>query len=118
MGEMAIGWRGAMKNLTPWTTKFMNLLIEWGRACWTARNGMIYGERCKRYTMERKRLQAEARVYLNAPKEEVLVQIENSRATRKNVRNLLKGEITNWILEQHHWRQKMMMLYMSNVFTV
>ena len=53
-----------------------------GRACWTARNGMIYGERCQRYSMERKRLKAEARVYLNAPKDEALVPIENSRATR------------------------------------
>ena len=43
---------------------------------------MIYGERRWRFTMERKRLQADARVYLNTPKEEALVPIENSRATR------------------------------------
>ena len=28
MGRMAIGWRSAMGKLKPWTTKFMNLLIE------------------------------------------------------------------------------------------
>ena len=77
------------------------LQVEWGRACWAARNEMIYGERRQRYTMERKILQAEARVYLNAPKEEGLVPIENSRATRKNVRNLPNVEIANWITEQH-----------------
>ena len=68
--------------------KLMILVIEWGRACWTAKTGMIYGERHQQYRMERNRLQAEARVYLNAPKEEALVPIENSRAMRKNVRNM------------------------------
>ena len=32
-----------MANLKPWMTKFMK--IEWGRAFWTARSGMICGER-------------------------------------------------------------------------
>ena len=38
-----------------WTTKFMNLMIEWGRSCWKARNVMIYGEKRQHYTMERKK---------------------------------------------------------------
>ena len=106
MGRMAIGWRSVTAKLKPWATKFMNLMIEWGRACWTARNGVIYGERRQRYTIERKRLQVEARVYLNAPKEEELVPNENSRATKKNVRNLPNVEIANWITEQRQLRQK------------
>ena len=36
----------------------------------------------------KERVQAKARVYLNAPKEEALVPIENSKAARKNVKNL------------------------------
>ena len=102
----AIGWRSATEKLKPWTTKFMNLMIEWSRSCWIARNGMIYRERCQRYTMERKSLQAEARVYLYARKEEALVPIENIRATRKNVRNLPNVEIANWRAEQRQLRQK------------
>ena len=105
MGRMATGWRSATEKLKPWTTKFMNHLIEWGRACWTARNGMNYVDRCHRYTMERKTLQAEAIVYLNALKEEALVPIENIRATRKNMRNLPNVEIANWIAEQRQRRQ-------------
>ena len=75
--------------------EFMNLMIEWGRSCWTARNGMIYRERRQRYTMERQILRVEARVYLNVPKEEALVPIENSRATTKNVRNMPNMEIAH-----------------------
>ena len=56
---------------------------------------MIYGERRLRYAMERIRLQAEARNYVYAPKEEALVPIENIRATRRNVRNLPNMEIAN-----------------------
>ena len=31
MGRMAIGWRSTTEKLKPWTTKCMNLMIEWGR---------------------------------------------------------------------------------------
>ena len=54
MGRMAIGWRSATEKVKPWITKCMNLMIEWERLCWTARNGMIYGEKRQRYTLERK----------------------------------------------------------------
>ena len=60
---------------------------------------MVYREKRKRYIVERKRLQEEARVYLYAPKEESLVPIENIRATRMNLRNLPNIEIANWISE-------------------
>ena len=94
--RMAIGWRSAAEKVKPWIRKFMNIMIEWGRSCWTARNGMIYGG----YTLERKRLQEEARVYLYAPKDESLVPIKNIKATRRSVRNLPNIEITNWIAVQ------------------
>ena len=106
MGRMAIGWRSATEKVKPWITKFMNLMIEWGRSCWTARNGMIFGEKRQRYTVERKRLQEMARVYLYAPKEESLVPIKNIKATRRSVRNLPNIEIANWIAEQKRARQK------------
>ena len=32
MGRMAVGWKSATATLKPWMTKFMNLMIEWGRA--------------------------------------------------------------------------------------
>ena len=70
-------------------------------------NGMIYGEKRQRYTLERKRLQEVARVYLYAPKEESLVPIKNIKATRRSVRNLPNIEIANWIAEQKRARQKM-----------
>ena len=96
MRRMAIGWRSAMENLKPWTTKFMSLMIEWGRTCWTTRNGMLYGERRQQYTMEQRGLQAGAKVYLNAPKEEVHLLIKNSRSKRKNMRNMPNVDIVNW----------------------
>ena len=104
-----------MEKLRPWTTKFMNLMIEWGRSCWAARNGMIYGEKRQRCTMERKRLQEEARVYLYTPKEESLVPIENFRATRMNLRNLPNIEIANWIAEQRQMRQNILQRRITNI---
>ena len=65
-----------------------------------AGNGMIYGKKHQHYTLERKRLQDEVRVYLYVPKEEALVLIENFRAMRTNLRNLSNIEIANWIAEQ------------------
>ena len=106
MGRMAIGWRRATEKLKLWTTKIMNLMIEWGRSCWTARNGMIYGEKWQHYTLERKILKEEARLYLYAPKEEALVPIGNIRATRKNVRNLPNIEIAFWIADQRQLRKR------------
>ena len=38
MGRIAIGWRSTTATLKLWTTKFMNLVIEQGRACWAVRN--------------------------------------------------------------------------------
>ena len=32
MGRMAIRWRSATEKVKPWITKFMNLMIEWGRS--------------------------------------------------------------------------------------
>ncbi len=95
MGRMAIGWRSATEKVKPWITKFMNLMIECGRSCWTVRNGMIFGEKRQWYTVERKRLQEMARVYLYAPKEESLVPIKNIKATRRSVKNLPNIEIAN-----------------------
>ena len=77
MGEMAIGWRITTEKLKPWITKFINLVIDWGQSRWTARKGMIYGKKCQHYTLERKTLQEEVRVYLYAPEDKSLVPIEN-----------------------------------------
>ena len=118
MGRMSVGWRSAMENLKLWMTKFMNLMIEWGRACWAARNGIIYRERHQQYAMNRKRLQTEVRVYLNAPNEEALVPIENSRATMKNVRNMPNVEIANWIAGQQQLRQKIQQKKITNIIVL
>ena len=93
----------------------MNLMIERGRSCWTARNEMIYGERCQHYTQERKRLQSEAREYLYTPKKEALGPIENIRATRKDVRNLPNVEIANWIADQRQRRQMIQQRRSTNI---
>ena len=116
MGRMAIRWRSAMEKVKPWITKFMNLMIEWWRSCSTNRNGIIYGEKQQCYTMERKQLQEEARMYLYVPKEESLVPIENIEATRMNVRNLPNIEIANWIAEQRQMRQKIRKRRTTNIF--
>ena len=79
---------------------------------------MIYGERRQQYTMERRRLQAEARVYLNAAKEEALVPIENIRSTRKNIRNMPNVEIANWIAGQRRWRQRILKKKMTNIIVL
>lgn len=67
----------------------------------------IRKHRRQRYTIERKSLQTEVRVYFNAPKEEALVPVENNRATRKNIRNMPNVEIANWIAGQRMRQKKM-----------
>ena len=79
---------------------------------------MVCSEKRQRYTLERKRLQEEARVYLYAPKEEALVPIENIRATRKNVRNLPNVEIANWIADQRQLRQKIRQRRRANIIVL
>ena len=79
---------------------------------------MIYGERRQRYTTERKRLRTEAILYLNALKEEALVPIKNSRATRKNVRNLPFIEIANFIAEQCQRRKKIRQRRRTNIIVL
>ena len=113
MGKMAIRWRCAMEKLKPWTTKFMNLMIEWGRSCWTTRNGMIYCKRCQRIGKEKTTKRGKS-IFV-CPKEEALVPIENIRAMRKNMRNLPNIEIANWIAEQHQLSQKMQQRKSTNI---
>ena len=68
--------------------------------------------------MERNRIQPETRLYPNATKEEALVPIENSRATRKNVRNLPNVEIANWLAEQRQRRQMIRQRRRTNIIVL
>ena len=42
---------------------FAILMMKWGRACWTSRNGTLYGEKPKIYAITRNRLMAKAKVW-------------------------------------------------------
>ena len=54
-------------------------------------------------------------MYLYVQKEELLVSIENFRATRTNLRNLPNKEIANWIAEQCQLRQKIRQRRSNNI---
>ena len=68
MRRMATRWKSAKEKLKPRTKKFMNLMIEWGRAGWTARNGMIYGERHQHCTLERKNISRGTSLFISQKK--------------------------------------------------
>ena len=67
------GWRNCGTERCQWATKLAILMMTWGKACWTSRNGTLFGEKKNSYAITRKRLLAEAKVWRTASIRERLV---------------------------------------------
>ena len=53
-----------------------HIWMEWGRACWSHRNSILYGERKDKYKSTRIRLKAEAQIWMEALSIETLIPIQ------------------------------------------
>ena len=106
LGYFTTSWRTSTENLEfPWVASCIRLFLDWGRACWTHRNNHLYGPSKKRHKQKRQRLQAEARVWLEAPKRESLVPLQRSARFRRDLTRATTETISTWLLKQQTLRK-------------
>ena len=106
LGFFTNSWRTSTEKLEyPWVSSCIRLFLEWGCACWTHRNNHLYGPSKKRHQQKRQRLQAEARVWLEAPKRESLVPLQRNARFRKDITRATTETISTWLLQQQTLRQ-------------
>ena len=86
--------------------KIYNLMIIWGRACLTSRNGTLYGEKKENYTITRKRLMAEVKVWRTATMLEPLIRNAHTRMEKKTLKTAASITIATWLDEMQDLRQK------------
>ena len=105
-GFFTNSWRTSTEKLDhPWVSSCTRLFLEWGRACWTHRNNQLYGLSKKQHQQKRQRLQAEARVWLAAPKRESLVPLQRNARFRKDITRATTETISTWLLQQQTLRR-------------
>ena len=106
LGYFTTNWRTSTENLEfPWVASCIRLFLAWGRACWTHRNNHLYGPSKKRHKQKRQRLQAEVRVWLEAPKQESLVPLQRNARFRKDITRATTETISTWLLQQQTLRR-------------
>eukprot|EP00816_Leptocylindrus_hargravesii_P003149 CAMPEP_0196825450 /NCGR_PEP_ID=MMETSP1362-20130617/93059_1 /TAXON_ID=163516 /ORGANISM="Leptocylindrus danicus, Strain CCMP1856" /LENGTH=132 /DNA_ID=CAMNT_0042205873 /DNA_START=1017 /DNA_END=1414 /DNA_ORIENTATION=- len=66
-------WRTSTADLEHrWMTSCTRLFLEWGRACWSHyHNSLLYGPPKQQHQQKQQRIQAEARVWLEAAKKRI-----------------------------------------------
>ena len=62
MRKMVNGWRQRWLDKTYWRSSIAHTFMEWGRACWSHRNSILYREHKDKYKVIRLGLKAEAYV--------------------------------------------------------
>jgi len=111
LGFFTNSWRTSTEKLEyPWVSSCIRLFLEWGRACWTHRNNQLYGpskkqHQQKQHQQKRQRLQAEARVWLEAPKRESLVPLQRNARFRKDITRATTETISTCLLQQQTLRR-------------
>ena len=66
---------------------------EWGRACWSHQNSILYGECKDQYKITKLRLKAEAQVWMDAPIVETLIPIQGDWWKRKLLKKAAISDI-------------------------
>ena len=82
------------------------LFLEWGRACWAHRNLLLFGPSSSRQQQRRIRLQDEAKVWLNAPRTESLVPLNNKRRLQRDITRATTETIATWVTRQNQLRKR------------
>ena len=93
MGKMASGWRQCWPDKTCWRSSITHTFMEWGRACWSYRNIVLYEEHKDKYKITRLQLKAKIQVWLGAPSTESLIPIQQNRWKRKLLKKAANSDI-------------------------
>ena len=80
--------------------------MTWGRACWTNRNGTLFGEKYNSYAITRKRLLAEAKVWRKATMLERVIEDAHIRMKKKTSKTAASITIVTWLDEIHDLKRK------------
>ena len=115
IGKMASGRRQYWLNKTYWQLSIAHTIMEWGRACWSHRNIILYGERKDKYKITRLRLKAEAQVWMDAPRIEALIPIRQDQWNRKLLKKAAKSDIAFWLEHNRTTRQIVQRGAVSNI---
>ena len=105
MGKMVSGWRQCWPDKKHWRSSIAHTFMEWGRACWSHRNSILYGERKDKYKIMRLRLKAEAHVWMEAPIIESIIPIQQDQWKWKLLNKVANSDIAFW-LEHNRTRRK------------
>ena len=105
MGKMASGWRQCWLGKKYWRLSIAHTFMEWGRACWSHRNSILYEERKDEYKITTLRLNAEAHVWMEAPIFESIIPIQQDQWKRKLLKKAANSNIAFW-LEHNRTRRK------------
>ena len=105
MGKMTSRGRQFWPDKTYWRSSIAHTFMEWGRACWSYRNIILYGERKDKYKITRLQLKAEAHVWLEAPSTESCIPIQRDRWKRKLLKKAVNSDIAFW-LEHNRSRRR------------
>ena len=106
MGKFAKGWRKFWIERQQWATEFAILMMKWGLACWTSRNGTLYGEKPKIYAITRKRLMVEAKMWQTATMMERLIGDAHIQMKKKTLKTAASITIATWLDEMQELSQK------------
>ena len=116
MGKMASGWRQWWPDKTYWRSSIAHTFMEWGRACWSHRNNILYGERKDNYKITRLQLKAEAQVWMEEPRIELsLIPIQRDRWKRKLLKKAANSDIAFWLEHNRTTRQIVQLGGVSNI---
>ena len=106
LGFFTSSWRTSTEKLEhQWVSSCIRLFLKWGCACWTHRNNHLCGPSKKWHQLKRQRLQAEARVWLEAPKWESLVPLTQTARFRRDIMRATTETISTWLLQQQTLRR-------------
>jgi len=106
MGFFTTGWQTSTDILDhKWMSSCTCLFLEWDCACWKHRNSHLYGPPKQQYQQKRQRLQAEVQVWLDAPKRESLVPLQNNNRIRKDITRATMETICTWLPHQQTLRR-------------
>ena len=118
LGLMMIEWSRSTANLEhQWTSSCLRLFLDWGRACWTHRNYLLFGPASARRQQRRKRLQAEARVWITAPHTESLVPLNSNGRLKRDITRATTETIATWVHRQALIRKRIRKKKKTNIIT-
>ena len=106
-GYISTEWRKSTLELQQtWTSSCIRLFLDCGGGCWSHRNKTLYGPSTKPHQQRQKRLQDEARVWIDAPRTETLVPIHYTGTLKRDITRATSETIATWLHRQRQLRKQ------------